>query len=137
MMITILQTGMDYSTAQQTGIGAGAIIFYILIFAFYGYCMYKLFQKAGIENAWMGFIPIVGLIPLIQIAKKPVWWLVLTFIPLVGLIIMIIIWMRVAKAFGKSDLFGIAMIFLGFILLPVLAFGSAQYHPNAIPDESH
>lgn len=136
--MNVLQIGSGYGDyPANAGVGAGAVILWILIFLFFGYCMYRLFQKAGIENAWMGFIPILNYIPLMQMAKKPTWWVILLFIPLVNIVIAVNVWMRVSKAFGKSDLFGIAMIFLSFILLPMLAFGSAQYNPNALPDETN
>lgn len=33
----------------------------------------------------------------------------------------------VAKAFGKGTGFGFGMAFLGFVFLPILAFGDAEY----------
>lgn len=136
--MTILQ--VDYTdpanTAAAAGIGLGSMIFGLLLFLFYGYCLYKIFQKAGIENAWMGFIPVLSYLPLLQIAKKPTWWLILMLIPLVNFIILILVWLRVAKAFGKGDAFGIGLALLGFIFIPILAFGDAQYNPNILPDET-
>ena len=135
--MTFLQINSNYgNSAMNAGVGIGAILISLVIFLFFGYCMYKLFQKAGVENAWMGFIPILNYIPMLQIAKKPTWWIILMLIPFVNLIIGIIIWIRIAKAFGKSELYGIAMLFIGFILLPLLAFGDAKHHPNALADET-
>ena len=39
----------------------------------------------------------------------------------------IILSISLAKAFGKDTGFGIGLAFLGFIFLPILAFGSAEY----------
>ena len=47
---------------------------------------------------------------MLNVAKKPVWWVVLFFIPLVNIVMAIIVWMGVAVARGKPDWWGILMI---------------------------
>jgi len=37
------------------------------------------------------------------------------------------VYIEIAKRFGKSDGFGIGLMFLGFIFWPILAFGDAVY----------
>ncbi|MBX7127233.1 MAG: signal peptidase I, partial [Cyclobacteriaceae bacterium] len=46
---------------------------------------WKIFEKAG-KPGWASLIPIYNIIVLVQIAGKPVWWVLLMFIPLVGII---------------------------------------------------
>lgn len=133
-MLTILQTSGDYS--RSSGPGLIGMLFFLLLALFFGYCMYKIFKRAGKENAWMGFIPILNYIPLLEIAKKPLWWILLMFIPIVNVVIAIIVWMRVAKAFGKSDAYGILVPLLSPIMLPVFAFGKDPYNPSAVNDET-
>lgn len=70
------------------------------------------------------------MILLIQIAGRPIWWIILLLIPLVNLIVMIVISLDVAKNFGKGPGFGIGLWLLGFIFYPILGFGSAQYAPQ-------
>jgi hypothetical protein len=54
------------------------------------------------------------------------------FIPFVNFIILIILSIDMAKSFGKGVGFGLGLAFLGFIFLPILGFGSAQYQgPSA------
>ena len=48
-------------------------------------------------------------------------------IPCVNIVVAVIVWIDVAKSFGKSELFGLGLAFLGFIFIPILGFGSAQY----------
>jgi hypothetical protein len=44
---------------------------------------------------------------MLNIAKKPVWWIILLIIPLVNMIIAIIVWMAVAEARNKPSWWGI------------------------------
>ncbi|WP_419868152.1 DUF5684 domain-containing protein [Chryseobacterium sp. CT-SW4] len=135
-MLTILQAGAYDSSVAAAGVGFGMLIFELVLYVFYGYCMYKIFQKAGVENAWAAFIPIYNVIVLIQIIKKPVWWIVLLFIPLVNLYAAWVIWDRVAKGFRKdTPVYTILLFFLGFIFIPVLAFGNDSFDANEIPNE--
>ena len=64
---------------------------------------------------------------MLQIAGKPIWWIVLLFIPLVNFIICIRVMISLAKSFGKGAAFGLGLTFLGFIFFPILGFGKAEY----------
>lgn len=88
--------------------------------------MWQTFTKAG-QPGWAVLIPFYNMIVLLQIAGKPIWWILLMFIPIVGLIVSIIVMLAVAENFGRSALFGLGLAFLGFIFFPVLGFGDAQY----------
>ena len=67
------------------------------------------------------------MIVMLEIAGKPIWWIILLLIPFVNIIVVILLFMSFAKAFGKSEAFGIGLALLGFIFFPILAFGDAQY----------
>ena len=56
----------------------------------------------------------------------------LFLIPIVSFIVSIIVLIDVAKAFGKGAGFGVGLALLGFIFLPILAFGDAEFQgsPN-------
>ncbi|HEY6527142.1 MAG TPA: DUF5684 domain-containing protein [Cellvibrionaceae bacterium] len=89
--------------------------------------LWKVFEKAG-QPGWAALIPIYNIIVMIQVAKRPLWWFLLLLIPLVGMVIAVIIMVDIAKAFGKSTLFGVGLAIFGFIFLPILAFSDAEYH---------
>ena len=91
---------------------------------------WKVFTKAG-KPGWAIFVPIYNIIVMLQVAGRPVWWIILFFIPVVNAIIAIIMYIDIAKAFGKSVGFGLGLVFLGFIFWPILGFGDAQYQGNA------
>jgi Family of unknown function (DUF5684) len=55
-------------------------------------------------------------------------------IPFVNFIILIILFIDLAKSFGKGAGFGIGLILLPIIFFPILGFGSATYQgPAAAP----
>ncbi len=88
--------------------------------------VWKTFSKAG-QPGWAAIIPIYNFIVLLQIAGRPVWWVLLMLIPLVNLVIAAIVSIEIAQRFGKGMGFGVGLFLLGFIFYPILGFGDAQY----------
>lgn len=84
--------------------------------------LWKIFTKAG-KPGWAAIVPIYNVIVLLEIVKKPVWWILLLFIPLVNIVIMIILYVELSKAFGQGVGFALGIIFLSIIFIPLLAFG--------------
>jgi len=89
---------------------------------------WKVFEKAG-QPGWGAVVPIYNLYLLLQVARRPAWWLVLYFVPLLFLIPLVVVPLDIAKHFGKSAAFGIGLMFLGFIFYPILGFGNSRYQP--------
>lgn len=91
--------------------------------------LWKVFKKAG-KPGWAAIIPIYNIVVILEIVKRPTWWVILMFIPIVNFVIMIIVMIDLAKAFGKGTGFGLGLAFLNFIFIPILGFGKAQYIGN-------
>ena len=91
--------------------------------------MWKVFTKAG-KPGWAAIIPIYNVVIILQIAGKPLWWLILMLIPLVNIIVFIIVSIALAQNFGKGAGFGVGLALLGFIFYPILGFGDARYQPR-------
>ena len=102
------------------------LIIALAIAAFFIVAFWKIFTKAG-QPGWACLVPIYNMVILLKIVAKPVWWLILFFVPVVSFVIAIIVYLELAKVFGKSTGFGVGLIFLPFIFIPILAFGSAEY----------
>jgi hypothetical protein len=107
--------------AQEEGGGAGAVaalgaimmVFFLIAAAFYVYVALALMtiaKKTNTPNAWLAWIPIINVILMLNIAKKPLWWFILCLIPLVNIVIFIILWMAIAEARGKPSWWGILII---------------------------
>jgi hypothetical protein len=90
--------------------------------------VWKIFTKAG-EAGWMAIIPILNLIILLKIVRKPVWWIVLFFVPFVNVIVHILLAVELAKAYGQGIGFAAGLVILPFIFYPLLAFGPSTYSP--------
>jgi hypothetical protein len=89
---------------------------------------WKVFEKAG-RPGWAAIIPIYNAVVLLQIVGKPTWWVLLLFVPVANIIVSVIVCLQLAKKFGYDIGFGIGLILLSVVFLPMLAFGSAQYRP--------
>lgn len=94
----------------------------LIVALFFVACFWVIYGKAG-KPGWAAIIPIYNLIVWLEITGRPIWWIILFFIPLVNLIMYI----DLAKSFGKSEAFGCGMILLPVVFFPLLAFGDAQY----------
>ncbi len=108
---------------------SGGFLVPVMMLAFFVFiiaAVWRMFEKAG-KPGWASIVPIYNLVVLLQVAGRPVWWLLLMFIPFVNIIISIIVAIDVAKAFGKGAGFGIGLAFLGIVFYPILGFGNAHY----------
>ncbi|MFI3294491.1 MAG: DUF5684 domain-containing protein [Rikenellaceae bacterium] len=90
--------------------------------------LWVIFSKAG-RPGWAAIIPIYNLITMLQVAGKPVWWFFLFLVPIVNIVFMIMMIHGISKNFGKDLGFTLGLIFLPFIFMLILAFGSAKYVP--------
>jgi len=118
------EVSFNNSTDVQVGtvpliIGLAAIVFIIV-------SVWKVYVKAG-EPGWACLVPIYNVIVYLKISGKPLWWIILFFIPLVNLIIALLVSIGLAKNFGKGGGFGVGLFLLGFIFMPILAFGDAKF----------
>lgn len=124
------------SLAQQQGGGGGdvvagivGIVFFLvwlgLIVAFFA-GFWKVFTKAG-QPGWAAIVPIYNVYIWTKIVGRPWWFTLLVFIPLVNIVISIILCSDLAKSFGRGIGFTLGLIFLVFIFIPVLGFGSDKY----------
>jgi uncharacterized protein DUF5684 len=127
---------MNLMLAQNSGnvMGMGVLLIFlaielaiVLVVIIGGW---KMFVKAG-QPGWGILVPFFNVYLLCKIAGRPGWWLLLFLIPVVNLIVGIILWLDVARSFGKGVGFGIGLILLGFIFIPILGFGSAEYQGPA------
>lgn len=128
---------MDYSYEMNYGLESGLFGFLfstagllislaVLIVTIIGW--WKVFEKAGLAG-WKSLIPFYNTYCLYRIAFGPDkgWMFLLMLVPCVNIVIDIIFSIKLARAFGKSDLFGVGLIFLNTIFVLILGFDSSRY----------
>ena len=144
--LQLLAQEMTDQEAAEAAVAAGGVIAAILAFLaafavviavvalFFAACFWKVFSKAG-QPGWAAFVPIYNVVLLLQIVGRPLWWIFLLIIPGINLIVGIILYIDLAKSYGKDIMFALGLIAVSPLFLPILAFGSAQYQgPAALAD---
>jgi len=113
--------------------GLVLVALYLAVALFFIIAAWKVFTKAG-KPGWGIFIPIYNLYLWVKIAGRSGWWVLLFLIPLVNIVFAIIVAIDVAKAFGKSGVFGFFLLFLfTYIGIAILGYGQAVYTPPGPP----
>ncbi len=91
-----------------------------LLLAAYAYLALALVALAGKTNAspqWWAWIPILNIVLMLRIGKRPLWWIVLLPIPLVNVLIAALVWMGIARNRQKSGWWGAVAIVPGINLI--------------------
>lgn len=116
------------SGAQVAALGFFMIIMFVVFAAFYVYAaltLQAIAKRTNTENGWLAWIPIANVILMLNIAKKPIWWIVLCLIPLVNIVIVVIVWMEIAVACKKPNWWGILTLIpvVNLVIMGMLAWG--------------
>ncbi|MCH1418504.1 MAG: signal peptidase I [Flavobacteriaceae bacterium] len=82
---------------------------------------WKLYKKAG-RKSWEALIPVYNAVVLMEIIRRPKWWVVLLFIPIINLMIFPVVWVETLRSFGKNSSLDTA--------LGILTFGLYTYTIN-------
>ena len=117
---------MDETYAVAAGI---LMVYWVIVLVIAVVClvgMWKMFVKAG-KPGWGAIIPFYNMYCLFEMSFGTGWLFLLLFVPCVNAVIMIVMWIKLAQAFGKGAAFGVGILFLPFIFLPMLGFGDAQF----------
>lgn len=147
MLNALAQATYTYTTTTSSTDNAGAAAFFAVLtgffllillplIIFYIVCLWKVFEKAGVEG-WKAIIPFYNAWILAELAGKPGWWGIVGLagvIPVLGwiasiaaMVLYVIIAIELSKKFGKEPVFSLLLIFLPFIGYAILAFGKAAY----------
>lgn len=96
----------------------------LVLYVYMAICLYKIAKKQNAENPWFAWIPLLNAILIIQIAKRPIWWIVLMMIPLVNIVISIVVMIDFLKVLGKPAWWVILMMIpvVNLVVWGILAF---------------
>src|SRR6185436_13785660 len=82
----------------------------------------KVFIKAS-KPGWACIVPVYNLWVMVQICGKRPLWFVLGLIPIVNLVPALALPFWLARSFGKDSAFGVGLLLVPAIFLPILGFG--------------
>ena len=82
---------------------------------------FRLYQKAG-RKSWEALVPVYNAIVLMQIIRRPKWWVILLFVPIVNLMMFPVIWVETLRSFGRNRSID--------TVLGILTFGLYIFIPN-------
>lgn len=126
---------MGLTMAQNNAASLVGLIFFLVVYlaiivlVIAGY--WKMFAKAG-QPGWGAIVPIYNSYLICKIAGRPGWWVILLLIPYLNFIFWIILMLDLAKSFARGVGFAVGMILLPMIFVPIIGFGSSEYHgPSA------
>ena len=145
---------MDYGYGYETGVFAAimAVIGIILVFALVIYVlqvigMWKVFKKSG-EEGWKAIIPIYNQYTMCKITGVNPWWVLIVVVAsgltgalgesdlasvvsllssIISIYFSVLLYVSLARAFGKSDGFAVGLILLNPIFLLILGCGSSKF----------
>ena len=100
--------------------GTEWIIFILIIQLVHFAATWKLYKKAG-RKAWEAAVPVYNAIVLMQIIRRPKWWVILLFIPIINLLMFPVIWVETIRSFGRNSLIDtwLVILTLGFYIFYV------------------
>lgn len=122
-------------TAEMGAFFAGFAIFFIAALVI-GLLVnmaltWGVYKKGGYKG-WEGIIPFYNIYCLYKMADVSVGLFVVSiFIPVVN----IYMYFELAKKFGKDPIYGLGLFFLGFIFMPILGYGAAEYQGEVATEE--
>ena len=111
-------------TMIGTGFFLVTMLISLVIFVLTLVAMWKIFVKAG-KPGWACIVPFYSQYCLFDIAWGNGWLFLLCFIPCVNFVVMIMLYLKLARAFGKGTGFG--LILLNTIFILILGLGDARY----------
>lgn len=112
------------------GGAAGAIIMmvvflfvFLALHIFMSFCMKKVCEKCGKDPGVLIWIPILQLLPIMEIAGMQTWMIVLAFLPIANIVFGVMLILGIAKARNKPPAIAFVIaIFCGIAFWPWLAF---------------
>ncbi len=109
------------------GEGGALAAIYLLIAVVLIVSYWKIYTKAG-KPGWAAIVPIYNIIVLLDIVKKPVWWVILFFVPCANIVALVLVALEFVKVFGKPSWHAALFILFGIVYAPYIAFSSAKYN---------
>lgn len=118
--------GDEAAMAAMAGIYVVYFIFCLAISIVGIIAQWKIFDKAR-KPGWHALIPFLNTYTLFDVIYGSGWKFLLMFVPGLNYVLVIMMMVRLGKAFNKSTGFIVGLVFLTPIFMMILAFGKDRY----------
>ena len=110
---------IDLSRLLQPSFLGGGLLLYVVA----AFSLMKIAQRDRElrDQAVAAWIPIVNLVMMLRLAKKPVWWVVLFLVPGLNFVMWLLLCVGLSKARGGGLFLGLLMTFVPIVGFPILA----------------
>ena len=107
------------------------VLFFFLIQVVHFLGTWRLYRAAGF-NFWQALIPVYNAYVLMQIIRRPKWWVLLLFVPTINLIIFPVIWVETLRSFGWNSTKNTMLVIVsaGFYIYALNYSDNPKYIPN-------
>ncbi len=107
------------------------VLFFFLIQVVHFLGTWKLYRAAGF-NFWQALIPVYNAYVLMQIIRRPKWWVLLLFVPTINLIIFPVIWVETLRSFGWNSTKNTMLVIVsaGLYIYALNYSDNPKYIPN-------
>ena len=117
----------ETTSAVFLGLGMVALLVVlclsVALYFFSSFCYKRICEKCGVTPGVLVWIPIVRLVPLLEVAKMPGWMIILFLVPLANIVVFFMMWAKICVACGNSG--WLVLLFLvpiaNIVLIPYLA----------------
>jgi len=70
--------------------GTTFLLFFAVFYVYTALALMTIATKTNTKDGWLAWIPIANIILMLNIAKKPIWWIILFLVPLVNIVMIIL-----------------------------------------------
>ena len=98
----------SYSTSGLENISSGTVIAALAVAIVSIIAQWKIFTKAG-KPGWAAIIPFYNMYTLFEVAGMNGWMFLLMLLPIVNIVIMIMLYVNLAKSFGNISFSSISI----------------------------
>lgn len=99
-----------------TGIGILGAIIPVIFYLFVSFMLFLIAKKTNTSLPWLAFVPIANIVLILNIAGKPLWWLLLLLLPIASPALAIV------GTVDPTDGILVMVLMLILILIPVVAW---------------
>lgn len=77
-------------------------VLYLALYVYGGLVNYRLYTKAGINHAWLAWVPIAQMAPLLWTIRRSAWMMLWMLVPIANVVFAVIWMVKFLNAFGYS-----------------------------------